>query len=73
MAPYRDDFAGESTKTAFHAIAGNGAADLLGDGKADALNGLSVLAVTDEEDESRHCRALAGVCGKKIRPFFEDD
>jgi len=66
------DFASERPETALHAVADDGLADLLADGESDALRGIAVVAVADEEDESRHRRAPTGVRSEKVRAFAED-
>ena len=70
---FRQRFAGEGTEAALHAIADDGAADFLGDGETDSLGRVAVLAVSDEQDESRGCRAPAGVRSEEIRAFLKRD
>ena len=44
--------AGEGAEAALHAVADHGAADLLGDGEADADGWIVILAVADQQDEA---------------------
>ena len=67
MPPVGQDFARERAEAALHAVADDRAADLLGDGEADALGRIAVAAIADEQDETRRRRAPAGVGGEEIR------
>jgi hypothetical protein len=66
-----DDLAGKFAEAAFHPVANHCAADLLGDGKADAHRFVIVLAVADEEDEARGRRAEPAVGGKEVRALLK--
>ena len=65
----RDDFPGQRTEAALHAIAYDRTADLLGDGEADPPGDIAVLTIADKKDEAGGCRAPAGVRSEVIRPF----
>jgi len=73
FAVRRNELASEGAETPLHPVADDGAADLLGDGETDSLGGVAVLAVSDEQDESRGCRAPAGVRSEEIRAFGDRD
>ena len=51
-ASARQDGAGELTQAALHAVAHDGAADLLRDGDSDAQRPVAVLAGANEQDEA---------------------
>ena len=68
-----DDFAGERAEAPLHAVADDRAADLLGDGEADAHRGVAILAVADEQDEAGRGCALAAVGGEEIRALADRD
>jgi hypothetical protein len=72
MAAGWDELARKLAETALHAVADDGIADLLANRIADALQRISVLAVTDEEDKARRRRAPTGVRSEKIRALAED-
>ena len=65
------DLAGQRAEAPLHAVADDRAADLLGDGEADALDRIAVLAVADEQDEAGRRRAPAGVGGEEIGALAE--
>ena len=65
----RNDFASQGAKAALHSVADNRAPDFLGHREADPLDRLTILPITDEEDESGRRRTPAGVRSKKIRAF----
>jgi hypothetical protein len=67
------DLAREGAKPSLHPVAHHRAADLLGDGKADAHGWVRILAVADEQDETGSGRAPAAVRGKKIGALCERD
>jgi hypothetical protein len=69
LAVDRNDLAGQRPESTLHPVADDGAADLLGDGETDAPGRIAVLAVADQKDESRGCRAPSGIRGEEIRPF----
>jgi hypothetical protein len=69
----RQDFPRKRTQAALHAVAHHGAADLFGDGKADADERIGILSVADEQDEAGSARAKPGVRGEKVRAFPERD
>ena len=72
MASGWDQLARKLAKAALHAIADDGIADLLADRVADPFQRIAILAVTDEEDETRRRRAPTGIRSKKIRALAED-
>jgi hypothetical protein len=67
------DLSGERAEAPLHAIAHNGAADLLGDRETNADGRVLVVAIADEQDEACRCRAPAGVRGEEIGPLLERD
>ena len=71
--PRRQQFAGERAQAALHAVAHYCAADLLGYGKTDALGGIAIAAVADEEDEAWGRRSPAAVGGKEVGALAQDD
>jgi len=73
VAARRNDFAGELTEAALHPVADDRAADLLADGESDALGGIAVLAIADEQDKARRRRAPTGVRSEEVRAFPKDD
>ena len=72
MTARRYDFPRKLAKAALHAVAHDGAADLLADGETDALERIAVLTVADEEDEGRSRRAPSGVRSEEIRALAEN-
>jgi hypothetical protein len=72
-AASREQFARQSTKPPLHPVTDNRTADLLRDGKADALGGVAVGTIADEQHESRARRAPAGVRREEIRAFTKND
>jgi hypothetical protein len=62
----RDDLARKRPEAPLHAVADDRAANLFGDGEADAHRRIRILAVADEQDEAGRGRALARVRGKKV-------
>ena len=73
MPPVGHDLARKRAEAPLHAVADDGAADLLGDGEADAHWRIAVVAVSDEQDEAGHGGAPAGVRGEEIRALAERD
>ncbi len=69
----RNNLAGELAEAALHAVAHDCAADLLGDGEADAHRRVRILAVADEEDEAGGGHAPAAVRGEEIGAFLDRD
>ena len=72
-AASRQQLAGEGAKAPLHAIADDGAADLLGHGKADADAWIVVLAVADQQDEAGRSGSPAAVSSQEIRAFRKRD
>ena len=72
MTPNGDEVASERAKAALHAVADDCAADFLGDGEADALLRIAVLAVADQKDETGGRRAPSGVRCQEVRAFPEN-
>ena len=68
-----DQFTGQCAEAPLHPVADDRAADLLGDGEADAHRGVRILAVADEEQEAGCGNALAAVGGDEIRALGERD
>jgi hypothetical protein len=66
------DFTSERAKAALHAVADDCAADLLGDGEADAHRLVLIFAITNQQDEAGGGRALAAVRGKKVGALLDD-
>src|SRR5688572_6318529 len=62
----RQDRAGEGAEAAFHAVADDRSADLLGDGETDALGGIGVSAVANQQDKARHGCATACIGREKV-------
>ena len=60
------DLAGKHSKPTLHPIADDGAADLLGDGDAEAHRGIAILPLTHEQDETGHGRAAAAIGGQEV-------
>src|SRR3546814_15418127 len=57
----------ESPEAALHAVADDGAADLLGDRDAEPHGRIAVLALADQQDEAGHRRAPAAIRREEIR------
>jgi len=72
MTACGDDFARKLAKASLHAISDDRPAHFLANGKADALQRIAVMAIADEKDEPRRCRALSGVRSKEVRAFAKD-
>ena len=66
------DLTRKFAEAALQAVADDGSADLLADREADALQGIAVLAIANEKDESRRRRAPAGVRSEKVRALPEN-
>ena len=66
------DFAGERSEAALHAIANDGPTDLLGNRIADPHRALPIVAITYQEHETGHGGAPAGVRCQKIGAFAEN-
>jgi hypothetical protein len=69
----RHDLAGEFAEAAFHAVADDRAADLFGDGEADAHRGVRILAVADEKQEAGCGNARAAVGGDEVSALPDRD
>ena len=67
------DLAGKRAEAALHPIADDCAADLLGDGEADAHRWVRILAVADEEQEAGRGEARAAVRGDEIGALLKRD
>ncbi len=65
------DVAGEGAHPALEAVADDRAADLLGDGEADALARVRILAVADEQDETGSRDTTAAVRGKEVGALLD--
>ena len=66
-----DDLVGEFAEAALHPVAYHGAADLLGDGEADAHRRVRILAVADEEDKAGSGHAPAAVRGEEVGALLD--
>jgi len=65
------ELARQRAKAPLHAVADDGAADLLGNCEADAHRWVRILAVADEQDETGHRRAQAAVRGDEVRALLD--
>jgi hypothetical protein len=65
------DLAGEGAEAALHPVADHGAADLLGDGEADAHAWIIVLAVSNQQDEAGRARPQPCIGSKEIRALLD--
>jgi hypothetical protein len=72
-APGGQKLSGERAQAALHAVANDRAADLPGDGETDALGGVAVGAVADEQDEAGSRGAPPAVGGEEVGAFAERD
>src|SRR5829696_8090376 len=63
---FGQDIARERPEAPLHAVADDGAADLLGDGDPEPDRGVAVVARADEEDEAGHGRAAAAIGGQEV-------
>jgi hypothetical protein len=66
----RHDFSGERAQATLHSVADDRAADLLGDGEADAHRRIMILAVADEQNKTGRSRAAPSIRGEEIRPLL---
>jgi hypothetical protein len=69
----RHDLAGQRAEAPLHAVADDGAPDLLGDGESNADRRVLIVAIADEKDEAGRCRAPAGVRRDEIGPPLKRD
>ena len=66
-----NDFTSERTEPAFHSVASDGIPDFPGNGKADSLLRVTVLAVADQEHEAAGRGSPSGVRREEIRAFLD--
>jgi len=68
-----NEIAGKRPEAALHTVADDCAADLLGNGKADAHRWVLVGAIADQQDEAGGRGSLAFIGGKEIRALADRD
>jgi hypothetical protein len=60
------EFSGKGAKAALHSVANDCAADLLGNGEADAHCAIAIIALAHKKDEAGHGGTPAAIGGEEI-------